>query len=451
MKKLLAVLLSVAMVLSLAACGGDGGSDDKKETKAAGATEAAKETKAAGESKAEEGGSAASGDTIKIGLMVSFTGSGVQAGEECQALAKIFEDIVNNKHEGVNLPFAAEEGLPGLGGAKIEFVVGDQSTADIALSEAERLITEEGVIGLCGNFSSATTKTAMVAAEKYGVPVISEGTSMSLTDAAYTYFGRSFPGDDVFIDDSFSYLDHLNETKNAEIKTVCLISEDSEFGTNIAKVEEEAAKAHGYEVIENISYNKDATNVTSEVLRAKQANADVVMMSSYAADALLFMQEFKTQDYFPKMLFGQRGGFMASDFALNLKNDADYVLTTSRWNADMDNAAAQDIAKLFKDDMGVVLLGDTLTSVWDGVLLAVAANQAGSTDGDAMRAAMAEGLDLDPAVDPFGLEGYKYPEKNGQNEFGKAIVLQYTGGELATVYPEGSAELMYPAKGWNER
>ncbi len=451
MKKLLAVLLSVAMVLSLAACGGDGGSDDKKETKAAGATEAAKETKAAGESKAEEGGSTASGDTIKIGLMVSFTGFGVQAGEECQALAKIFEDIVNNKHEGVNLPFAAEEGLPGLGGAKIEFVVGDQSTADIALSEAERLITEEGVIGLCGNFSSATTKTAMVAAEKYGVPVISEGTSMSLTDAAYTYFGRSFPGDDVFIDDSFSYLDHLNETKNAEIKTVCLISEDSEFGTNIAKVEEEAAKAHGYEVIENISYNKDATNVTSEVLRAKQANADVVMMSSYAADALLFMQEFKTQDYFPKMLFGQRGGFMASDFALNLKNDADYVLTTSRWNADMDNAAAQDIAKLFKDDMGVVLLGDTLTSVWDGVLLAVAANQAGSTDGDAMRAAMAEGLDLDPAADPFGLEGYKYPEKNGQNEFGKAIVLQYTGGELATVYPEGSAELMYPAKGWNER
>lgn len=451
MKKLLAVLLSVAMVLSLAACGGDGGSDDKKETKAAGATEAAKETKAAGESKAEEGGSAASGDTIKIGLMVSFTGSGVQTGEECQALAKIFEDIVNNKHEGVNLPFAAEEGLPGLGGAKIEFVVGDQSTADIALSEAERLITEEGVIGLCGNFSSATTKTAMVAAEKYGVPVISEGTSMSLTDAAYTYFGRSFPGDDVFIDDSFSYLDHLNETKNAEIKTVCLISEDSEFGTNIAKVEEEAAKAHGYEVIENISYNKDATNVTSEVLRAKQANADVVMMSSYAADALLFMQEFKTQDYFPKMLFGQRGGFMASDFALNLKNDADYVLTTSRWNADMDNAAAQDIAKLFKDDRGVVLLGDTLTSVWDGVLLAVAANQAGSTDGDAMRAAMAEGLDLDPAVDPFGLEGYKYPEKNGQNEFDKAIVLQYTGGELATVYPEGSAELMYPAKGWNER
>jgi branched-chain amino acid transport system substrate-binding protein len=451
MKKLLAVFLSVAMVLSLAACGGDSGSD-KKDTKAADATQAAGDTKAAEDTKAaNESGSAASGDTIKIGLMVSFTGSGVQAGEECQALAKIFEDIINNKHDGVSLPFAADEGLPGLGGAKIEFVVGDQSTADIALSEAERLITEEGVIGLCGNFSSATTKTAMVAAEKYGVPVISEGTSMSLTEAAYTYFGRSFPSDDVFIDDSFSYLDHLNETQNAEIKTICLISEDSEFGTNIAKVEAEAAAAHGYDVIENISYNKDATNVTSEVLRAKQANADVVMMSSYAADALLFMQEFKTQDYFPKMLFGQRGGFMASDFAINLKNDADYVLTTSRWNADMDNAAAQEIAKLFKDDMGVVLLGDTLTSVWDGVLLAVAANQAGSTDGDAMRAVMAEGLDLDPALDPFGLEGYKYPEKHGQNEFGKAIVLQYKGGELGTVYPEGSAELMYPAKGWNER
>ncbi len=399
MKKLLAVLLSVVMVLSLAACGG---SDDKKETK---------------------------------------------------ALAAIFEDIVNNKHDDSSLPFAADEGLPGLGGAKIEFVFGDQSTPEIALSEAERLITEEGVIGICGNFSSATTKTTMVAAEKYGIPVITEGTSMSLTDAGYEYYGRTLPGDDVFIDNTFAYLDYLNENKAADIKTVCLISEDSEFGANIAKVEAETAEKYGYEVVENIAYNKDATNVTSEVLRAKQADADVVMMSSYAADSLLFMQEFKTQGYFPKMLFGQRGGFMASDFALNLKNDSDYVLTTSRWNSDIDNDATREITKRFSDAMGVTLIGDTLIAGWDGIVLAAAANQAGSTDGDAIRAAMAEGVQIDPATDPFGLEGYKYKEKNGQNEFGTAIIVQYMDSQLATVYPEGSAsaEVQYPAKGWSER
>lgn len=144
---------------------------------------------------------------------------------------------------------------------------------------------------------------------------------------------------------------------------------------------------------------------------------------------------------------------MASDFALNLKNDSDYVLTTSRWNSDIDNDATREITKRFSDAMGVTLIGDTLIAGWDGIVLAAAANQAGSTDGDAIRAAMAEGVQIDPATDPFGLEGYKYKEKNGQNEFGTAIIVQYMNSQLATVYPEGSAsaEVQYPAKGWSER
>ena len=394
-------------------------------------------------------------ETVKIGLMVSLTGFGVQAGEECQALAHVFEEIINNEHPELNLPLAAEAGLPGLGGAKVEFVIGDQSSTDIAQAEAERLITEEGIIGICGNFSSATTKTAMVAAEKYGVPLISEGTSMTLTEAGYEYFCRTFPGDDKFIEDTFTYLDTLNAENGADIKTVCLVSEDSEFGTNIAKIEKATAEAHGYEIVENISYSKDATNVTSEVIRIAAADADIVMMSSYATDALLFMRSYKEQGYFPKMLFGQRGGFMASDFTLNLGNDSDYVLTTSRWNSDMDNDATRQITELFMEayPKADTLMGDTLAGVWDGVIIACAANQAGSTDGDAIRAALAEGVDVGEGNDPFALQGYKYQEENGQNEFGTAIVVQYMDSALRTVYPfdVASAEVVYPSLGWNER
>ena len=146
---------------------------------------------------------------------------------------------------------------------------------------------------------------------------------------------------------------------------------------------------------------------------------------------------------------------MASDFTMNLGNDTDYVLTTSRWNADMDNDASRQITELFLEAYpnASTLLGDTLTSVWDGVILACAVNQAASTEGDAIRAAMAEGIDLGEGNDPFALEGYVYPEGNGQNEFGTAIVVQYKDSELHTVYPfEGaSQEVIYPAPGWNER
>lgn len=447
MKKLIALLLAMVMVFSMVACTAAGEKPADSTEKPADQTSDSTEKPADGQDAAPAGDA----EVIKIGLMVSLTGSGVQAGQECQALAKIFEDIINNEHSDISLPFAADAGLPNLNGAKIQFVVGDQSSTDVALSEAERLITEEGVVGFCGNFSSATTKTVMVAAEKYGVPVLSEGTSMSLLEAEYEYFGRSFPGDDLFIANSFDYLDYL-KSQGKEIKTIALVSEDSEFGTNIGKVEAAAAAEYGYEVIENISYSAAATNVTSEVLRLKEADADVVLMSSYAADALLFVSTFKEQNYFPKMLFGQRGGFMASDFTINLGNDSDYVLTTSRWNSDMDNEAAQTIAKLFKEQTGYTLLGDTLTSVWDGVLLAIAANQAGTTDGAAIRQAMADGLNVNVAEDPFALEGYKYPGA-GQNEFGRAIIVQYKGGELNTVYPAESASMdaVYPALAWSER
>ena len=129
-----------------------------------------------------EADSAPAGDTIKLGLMIAKNGQSLSS-DEWEVLAEIFEDVINNKHEDLSLPFAADEGLPNLGGAKVEFVTGEQIDTQTAVQEAERLIQEEGVVGLFGHFTSNTTAAAMVAAEKYSVPLLSEGTSMSLLDA----------------------------------------------------------------------------------------------------------------------------------------------------------------------------------------------------------------------------------------------------------------------------
>jgi branched-chain amino acid transport system substrate-binding protein len=405
----------------------------------------------AGSGTAADGGSAG---TVKIGVLVPLIGPQTQAGVEVQALLRLFRDVINGTDAGVALPFHDVEGLPNLGGAKVEFVIGDLSTPDIAMAEAERLITEEGVIGLAGNFSSASTKTSMVPVGKYGVILLSEGTSESLTEAGYKYYGRTYPGDETFIRDTFEYIKTLNEKKGAGVKTVALVCEDSEFGANIGKTERKWAKEYNFEVIEDISYSAAASNVTSEALRLKRANADAVIMSSYIADALLFMSTFKEQNYMPKMLFGQRGGFAVSDFLTNLGRDADYVFSTARWNTDFKSKVSQNMAALYKAKYsgGIDLIGDVLASAWDAYLLAVIANEAGSTDAGAMRAAMAKGFEIAPEQDPTGLLKYKYGE-NGQNEFTTAIVIQYKDNALHTVYPFGvaAAEGIYPAPGWSKR
>ncbi len=397
---------------------------------------------------------AQAGETIKIGVLVPLTGPQTQAGVEVQALIKLFQDVINTKNHELKLPFWDSEGLPNLGNAKVEFVIGDLSTPDIAMIESERLITEHHVIGLAGNFSSASTKTSMVMADKYGVILLSEGTSESLTEADYAYFGRTYPGDKTFVKDTFEYMKYLNEKENAGIKRIALVCEDSEFGANIGKVERATAKQYGFEIIEDIFYSATASNVTSEVLRLKNANPDAVIMSSYIADALLFMSTFKEQNYFPKLLMGQRGGFASSDFIRNLKKDADYCMSTARWNTDFKSEISQKMAKLYKEKYsgGIDLIGDVLASAWDAYVIAVIANQAGSTDVDKMRAAMSEGIKIKPEEDPTGLPGYKYG-KNGQNEFTTAIVVQMKDNKLHTVYPANIASQkgVYPAPNWSDR
>jgi branched-chain amino acid transport system substrate-binding protein len=389
---------------------------------------------------------------VSIGVLVPLNGAQTQAGKEVTQLLELIEDVVNRPSD-LSLPFHEGIGLPNLNGVKIRFVIGDSSTPDIAMVEAERLITEENVIGLTGLLSSSSTKTIMVPAERYEVVLLGEGTSETLTDAGYEYFGRTYPGDDTFIEDTFSYLREISNASDKPINTVALVSEDSEFGANIALIERKWLNEYDFELVEDISYSALASNVTSEVLRIRQAKPDAVIMSSYIADALLFMSTFREQDYFPSVLFGQRGGFASSDFVKNLGEDANYVFSTARWNTDMDNQAAQDLAEAFQEySDGTELIGDVMAVGWNAYLLAIAANQAGSTESDAIRAEMRKGLDVAKEEDPSGLLGYQYDE-TGQYQLASAIIVQVQDMEMVTVYPEALSmqKEIYPSPNWRER
>ena len=392
-------------------------------------------------------------EVIRIGVLVPLSGNNTQVGIEVMALCELIEDAINGIVD-INLPFNQVEGLPNLNGAKVEFVYGDLSTPDIMKIEVARLINEEGVIGITGTLSSAATKIVAEVTEQYGVILLSEGTSVSLLEAGYENYGRTYPNDASFVNDTFEYLDYLNRTQEAGISTVALVCEDSEFGINIALTLRENAMKFNYEIIEDISYSAQATNVTLEVSRLESAKPDVVIMSSYIADALLFVSTFKEENYFPNMLFGQRGGFTSSDFMTNLGPDADYCFTTSRWNSDLTSEVSQALMVKYKDEYsnGVDLISDVLSAGWDAYLIAIMANQAGTTNVNALRQVMYDGIIISPEQDPAGLPGYKYGV-DGQNLVSSAIVLQMLDGKSFTVYPEkfSSTEGIYPALTWEQR
>ena len=75
-------------------------------------------------------------------------------------------DIINGKYD-LDLPLAKEEGLPNLGGAKLELVFADtKGEPKNGLAEVERLITQEKGVAIIGAYQSSVTKTASQATER---------------------------------------------------------------------------------------------------------------------------------------------------------------------------------------------------------------------------------------------------------------------------------------------
>ena len=101
MKKLLSILLAAVMVFSLAACGSSGGGGAASNT--------GKDT--SGDS------SAASGDTVKVGVLLPLSGSISYYGNVQLQGIQLCADYVN-----------ANGGIKALGGAKIELDVQDSAS-----------------------------------------------------------------------------------------------------------------------------------------------------------------------------------------------------------------------------------------------------------------------------------------------------------------------------------
>lgn len=400
--------------------------------------------------------SSGDGDTIKIGLIYPLSGDAAKTGSEYIIAYELARDIINEEYD-IDLPFADSEGLPGLDGAKIELVVADhQALPELGLSETERLITEQGVVAVMGAHYSSVAKTASNAAERLQIPfLVPDATSKDLTERGFQWFFRSGPHDGIFVTDTYKFMDDLNETHGDEIKTIAIVAEDTEFGMLLSDEQNAQAEEYGYEIVENIIYPANSTNVTSEVLKLKSADPDVIIMASYTSDAILFLRTFEEQDYAPKAIIGQRAGFIAPELFNALGSTADNIFTTNVWALDLSetNPVVAEVNDLFKERSGVDLTGDYARAFTGLFVMADAIDRAGSTEPEAIRQALLETDIKNEGQLIVPWEGIKFDPDTHQNIYASGIITQAFDGEYKTVYPSESkaAEPVFPIPHWSER
>jgi branched-chain amino acid transport system substrate-binding protein len=392
---------------------------------------------------------------VVIGVLYPLSGPVAQVGIDSVNAVKLAVDIVNGKH-ALNVPLARTEGLPNLGGAKIRIVTVDhQGKPDVGQAEAERLITQEKVHALFGAYFSSVTATASQVAERYGIPYLNaESSSPGLTERGFKWFFRTSPHDGHFSVVMFDFMKDLEKRRGVKIKSVGIMNEDTLFGSDSAKVQEELAKKYGYEVAVKMAYRAKTTSLDAEVGRLKAANPDVFLPSSYTSDAILFVKTSKNLDYNPKLIVAQNAGWTDPTFIKEMGKDVEGHITRAPFALDMaaKKPMIGQVNEMFKKLSGGRDISDVPARAFTGFLtLADAINRAKSVNPEAIRKALTEtNIPADQLIMPW--TGVKFDPK-GQNAGVRAILQQVQKGEYVTVYPFELAakDVIYPLPKWSER
>jgi len=400
------------------------------------------------------GPAAAQQKVIKIGALYPLTGNLAATGMDCKRGVDLAVEIINGKFD-LNLPFAKMEGVPNLGGAKIEVIYADtKGDPKNGLAEAERLITQEKVVALIGAYQSAVTKTASQAAERLKVPyVCSDSSSPTLTERDFKYFFRVSPHDGTMARNQFEFLKDLETQKGKKVKTVAVIYENTEFGANVAKMQHQYAKEFGYEVVADIAYPANSSDVTSEVGKIISANPDVVMHAAYITDAILFTKTFKEMNLVPQGLLNM-AGYIESDYLPTVKADGNYFYVRSTFALDLAKKKPMvgQVAEMYKQKYNIPMGENTARSFTAPFVLADAFNRAKTTESEAVVKALLEtNIPGDQILNPW--KGVQFDPKSHQNIHASAMLVQIQDQAYYTVWPfdAASRDVIWPFPSWKDR
>ena len=377
-------------------------------------------------------GAALAADPVRIGVIYPLTGPVAQPGKDVLAAVKVAQDIINNKHD-LDLPLASTEGLPNLGGAKIELVVADhQGKPEIGRGEAERLITSEKVAAIFGAYHSSVSAAASNVTERMRIPYLTgESSSPKLHTRGFEWFFRTGPHDGHYTRTMFDFIRDFENKKGVKL-----------------------AKEAGIEVLEKIAYRAKTTSLTSEVQRLKAAGADILFPTSYTADALLLMRTMKELDYAPRIIIAQNAGFNDATFLKTIGADAEGIISRSPFSMDMAAkipliGQLNALYKKHNDDRDI--FDPPIRTFVGALVLFEAINRAGSTEPEKIRDAL-RATNFPAGAIPMPWQDIAFGP-DGQNNGVSTALIQVQDGVYYSVYPFDVAarEVAFPFKPWSAR
>ncbi len=416
---LLSVLLIVAMALSFTGCGGGS---------------------------SETGGDNASEGPVTIGCVFPLTGSNALLGEESLRGAQLAIDEINANG--------------GLWGQQVELDIADAPDATAAQTEAERLVTKDGVKLVFGAYSSSIANVVSDVCARYEVPYFEfGGIGTDIMKKGYPYLWRTCGGAPDFGKGQAEYFTEVCLPKLGKDKTaakIVLAHEDSLYGTSVAEAAIAALTEAGFpkENLKEIPYAATSVDLSSVILDAKSFNPDAIFTVSYVNDQILLARQAEELNFQPAVWIGAGGG-MSMKPTLDAVGNGMYGLTGidfPQFDVNKDNIKGVDeFIAAYQDAYGEYpRSGHSMTNYSGCQIMLDILDAAGSLDKDAIKDT-ATAMD-EPLNTYTGGYGVKFDE-TGQNINAPLVIGMWTTEKLVAVWPEEFAiqDPVIPLPTWAEK
>ena len=276
----------------------------------------------------------AQSNKLKVGVLLPKSGLQGLIGQSCQKGADLAPEVVRE-----------------VLGVDIELMNADtESNVDTARTRAERLI-QEGAQCLVGPFDSGAAAAIAQVAEQRGVPfVINIAAAPQITEQGYKFVFRNFPVAAELVRNGLTLINDLFAAAGGAPRTAVFMHVNDTFGQANAKAIGAIVPQLNlpFKLVETISYDPAAKDLSVEVAKAKTTRADFLLLVSRLNDAIVLRREIVKQRWnIMGVISPGSPGMYENQFYKTLGKLSEHCISNVPWY-DPKSALTQAVDAAFK-------------------------------------------------------------------------------------------------------
>jgi len=340
-------------------------------------------------------------EEIKVGEFASLTGGSASFGQ--------------SSHKGTELAIDEINAAGGLLGKKVKLITeDDQSMAGQPATIVRKLIAQDKVVAVLGEVASSKSLEAAPICQQNQIPMISPAsTNPKVTEVGDFIFRICFI--DPF---QGTVMSKFAESKGWK-KVAVLTDVKQDYSVGLAQFFKEGIVKAGGSIVKESSYSTGDKDFKPQLTSIKAAKPDAIFVPGYYAEVALIAKQAKLLGIKAPLLGGD--GWVGDSLLKVAGNSLDGSFFSCHFSADDKSEVVQGFVQKYKAKYGAVPDDMAALGYDSAMILAEAIKRAGTTDGPALRDAIAATKEHPGITGKISLNAKRDAEKS-------AVILTIGGG-----------------------